>query len=122
MPIWDKLKTELDRAGRAAQQALDEGRTRLDAHRARGAADRCAQRLGYAVYRARRAGADLAPEEYQRLADDLTAAEGEVDRLETLMQDAAARRGRGTEPPSATTPPGTPPDTPPGTPEPQPPV
>lgn len=118
MPLWDKLKTELDRAGRAAQQALDEGRIRLDAHRARGAADRCAQRLGYAIYRARRAGADLAPEEYQRLADDLTAAEAEVDRLETLMQEAAARRGRGTQPPPATTPPGAPT----GTPEPQPPV
>ena len=94
MPLWDKLKTELDRAGRAAQQALDEGRVRLDAHRARGAADRCAQRLGYAIYRARATGGDIAPEEYRRLAADLTTAEAEVERLEKLMADAAAdRRG-----------------------------
>jgi hypothetical protein len=108
MPLWDKLKTELDRAGRAAQQALDEGRIRLDAHRARGAADRCAQRLGYAIYRARATGGDIAPEEYQRLAADLAAAEGEVERLEKLMVDAAAQR-QGAPPP-------------PPTPEPQPPV
>jgi len=103
MPIWDKLKTELDRAGRAAQQALDEGRTRLDAHRARAAADRCAQRLGYSIYRARKTGGDIAIEEYQRLAADLAAAEAEVDRVEKLMTDAAAKRG-GDAPPPATEP------------------
>lgn len=103
MPLWDKLKTELDRAGRAAQQALDEGRIRLDTHRARAAADRCAQRLGYAIYRARQTGGDVAPEEYQRLAADLTAAEAEVDRLEKLMTDAVAKR-RGDAPPPAAEP------------------
>lgn len=112
MPLWNKLKTELDRAGRAAQQALDEGRIRLDVHRARGAADRCAQRLGYAVYRARRAGSDVSPDEYQRLAADLTAAEAELDRLEALMQDAATRR-------RATSPAAEPPQTPPPAAEPE---
>lgn len=101
MPLWDKLKTELDRAGRAAQQALDEGRVRLDVHRARGSADRCAQRLGYAIYRARKTGGDIAPEEYQRLAADLTAAEAEVDRLEQLMTEAAAKRRDQAAPPTA---------------------
>ena len=33
MAIWDKLKTELDRAGKAAQNALDEGKVRLEAFR-----------------------------------------------------------------------------------------
>ena len=52
MPIWDKLKTELDRAGKAAQTALDEGKMRLEAFRVRQLADKAAQALGYAVYRA----------------------------------------------------------------------
>jgi hypothetical protein len=59
MPLWDKLKGELDRAGRAAQNALDEGRIQLDAFRARQRLDKAAQALGYAVYRARTAGAEL---------------------------------------------------------------
>lgn len=99
MPLWDKLKTELDRAGRAAQQALDEGKTRLDAHRARAAADKCAQRLGYAVYRARAAGGEIAPDEYRRLAADLSAAEAEVDQVEKQMSEATAKRGGGAPPP-----------------------
>ena len=74
MPILDRLKTELDRAGRAAQNALDEGRLRLELFRARQTADRSAQRLGYAVYKAKRAGEELSTEQYAGLAADLTAA------------------------------------------------
>ena len=33
MPLWDKLKTELDRAGKAAQVALDEVKLRLEVFR-----------------------------------------------------------------------------------------
>lgn len=92
MAIWNKLKTELDRAGRAAQQAIDEGKLRLDMHRARSSADRCAQRLGYAVFRARAEGRELPAEEYARLASDLAAAEAEAKRFETLLQEAEQRR------------------------------
>ena len=35
MAIWDKLKTELDRAGKAAQSVVDEGKVRLEAFRTR---------------------------------------------------------------------------------------
>ena len=35
MPLIDRLKNELDRAGRAAQNALDEGRLRLELFRAK---------------------------------------------------------------------------------------
>ena len=56
MAIWDKLRTELDRAGKVAQDALDEGKTRLEAFRARQQADKAAQALGYAVFRAHRPG------------------------------------------------------------------
>ena len=93
MPIIDRLKTELDRAGRAAQNALDEGRLRLELFRARQAADRSAQRLGYAVYKARRGGGDISVEQYAAMAADLTAAEAEVARYETLLAELAVRRG-----------------------------
>ena len=92
MAVWSRLRAELDRAGRAAQQALDEGKIRLDIHRARSVADQCAQRLGYAVYRARMSGAEVVAEEYARLASDLTAAEGEVSRLTALLEQAEGRR------------------------------
>src|SRR5579872_730230 len=105
MPLWDKLKTELDRAGKAAQQALDEGKLRLEVHRARQLSDKFAQQLGYAVFHARRAGGDLPSEEYGRLSGNLTRADGEVARLERLLDEAAARRkAGGSGPPDKTHP------------------
>src|ERR671916_2581765 len=91
MPLWDKLRTELDRAGRAAQQAIDEGGDRLDAFRARQLADRAAQALGYALYRARTAGGELDPDTYARLSATLASHEAEAARLEERLKAAAAR-------------------------------
>ena len=93
MPLIDRLKNELDRAGRAAQNALDEGRLRLELFRARQTADRSAQRLGYAVYKAKRAGEDLGADQYAAFAADLTSAEAEVTRYETLLAELAVRKG-----------------------------
>jgi hypothetical protein len=91
--MWSRLKSELDRAGRAAQQAIDESKIRLDMHRARSNADKCAQRLGYAVFRARAGGSEVAADEYARLSSDLAAAEAEATRFETLLKEAEQRRG-----------------------------
>jgi hypothetical protein len=85
MAIWGKLKDELDRAGKAAQKAVDEGKVRLDLMRARQRADRAAQALGYAVYDARKVGADITAEHYHRLAGELTAAQSEVETLERQL-------------------------------------
>jgi hypothetical protein len=92
MALLEKLRQELDRAGRSAQRALDEGRLRLDLYRARQSVDRFARRLGYAVYTARKAGGDLPAEEYTAHMTNLTAAEAEVTRLETLIAEAAKDR------------------------------
>jgi uncharacterized protein involved in exopolysaccharide biosynthesis len=93
MTIWNKLKDELDKAGRAAEQAIDEGRVRLEMHRARQRADRAAQALGYAVHQARKAdGGDLSAEEYSRLSGELAAAEAEVARLEAQLRDLVGPR------------------------------
>lgn len=93
MAILDKLREELDRAGRSAQRALDEGRLRLELYRARQSADRFAQRFGYAVFRARRADSELPAEEYAAHINNLTAAEAEVTRLETLIAENSGRGG-----------------------------
>lgn len=82
MAIWDKLKTELDRAGKVAQGALDEGKTRLEAFRARQLADKAAQALGYAVFRAKQAGTEVDWQTLQRLVNALAEKEAEVQRLE----------------------------------------
>jgi hypothetical protein len=105
MALLDRLRQELDRAGKSAQRALDEGRIRLELYRARQSADRFAQRFGYAVYRARKAGGELPVEEYTAHVNNLTAAEAEVSRLETLLAEATKGRVNPFDPPASTTPP-----------------
>jgi len=92
MALLDRLRQELDRAGKSAQRALDEGRLRLDLYRARQSLDRFAQRFGYAVYRAKKAGVELTVEENAAHMGNMTAAEAEVTRLETLVAEAAKQR------------------------------
>jgi hypothetical protein len=91
MAIWGRLKQELDRASRAAQGAIDEGRVRLEVFRARQRADRAAQALGYGVHRARRDGRELAAEEYDRLLAEIAQAEAEIERLEAQIAEARHR-------------------------------
>jgi hypothetical protein len=109
MAIWDKLRTELDRAGKAAQSALDEGKVRLEAFRTRQLADKAAQAFGYAVYRAKQSGQDLDPETYARLTATLSTHEAEAARLEQQLRDFGPPKSdqRAAEPPpaSSTTPP-----------------
>ena len=92
MPLWDKLKQELDRAGTVAKGALDEGKIRLEAFRVRQLADKAAQTLGYAVYRARAAGGELDADSYARLAAALSAHEAEVKRLEDQLEAMGAKK------------------------------
>ena len=67
MALLDRLKQELDRAGKVAQDAFDDGKTRLEAFRTRQLADKAAQALGYAVYRSKKSGGDLDAATYDRL-------------------------------------------------------
>ena len=104
MAIWDKLRTELDRAGKAAQDALDEGKTRLEAFRARQLADKAAQALGYAVFRARQAGTEVDWATLQRLVNALAEKEAEVQRLEKELSSTPEKPDMN---PPATEPPAT---------------
>lgn len=105
MPLWDRLRQELDRAGHAAQGALDEGRVRLDAFRARQLADKAAQAIGWAVYRARQRGQELDADTYARLSSTLAAHEAEAARLdqqlETMAEERRSRRSPASAPPPA---------------------
>jgi len=103
MALWNKLKTELDRAGKVAQTALDEGKLRLEAFRARQLADKAAESLGYAVFRAKQSGQDVDWESLQRLVNALAEREGEVRRLEDQLRAAGKKDdGAKSEPPHAT--------------------
>lgn len=93
MPIWNSLKRELDKAGQAAQGALDEGRIRLEAHRAKQRAESAAASLGFAVYRARAGGGELEVERYNVLAANLAAAEAEAARLEAQLAGMKGSQG-----------------------------
>jgi len=105
MAIWDKLKTELDRAGKVAQGALDEGKTRLEAFRARQLADKAAQALGYAVFRAKQAGTEVDWTTLQRLVNALAEKELEVHRLEKELA-ADDKKDETASPPPEEPPPG----------------
>lgn len=105
MAIWDKLKTELDRAGKAAQDALDEGKTRLEVFRARQQADKAAQALGYAVFRARQTGGEVDWHTLQRLVNALAERETEVARLEKELADEDKKTDSATPPPATDAPP-----------------
>lgn len=93
MAVWSKLKGELDRAGRAAQGAIDEGKIRLDVMRARQLADKAAQAIGYAVYRARKTGEEINPDTYARLSSTLAAHEAEITQIETKLEELRMARG-----------------------------
>jgi hypothetical protein len=97
MAIWDSLKGELDKAGRAAQGALDEGKLRLDSHRAKQRAEAAAASLGFAVYRARVGGGELETERYSVLAANLASAEAELARIEAQISELAGKRKTGAE-------------------------
>jgi len=100
MALLDRLKQELDRAGKAAQDAFDDGKTRLEAFRTRQLADKSAQALGYAVFRAKKSGRELDAATYDRLAATLETHDSEAARLEADIelkrQQAAASRGSST--------------------------
>ena len=86
MAFIDKLKEELDRAGRAAQGALDEGKTRLEAFRTRQLADKASQALGYAVFRAKQGGGEVDADTYSRLAATLATHDAEASKYEAEIE------------------------------------
>ena len=99
MAVWDNLKRELDtagkglqdvleKAGKATQGAIEEGKVRVDAFRERQLADRAAQALGYAIFRAEQSGTQLDSDTKARLTATLSEREAEAGRLESQLNRA----------------------------------
>lgn len=86
MALWNTLRTELDRAGKAAQHAIDEGKLRLEILRARQFADKAAQALGYALHRDASGLQPLDDPARQRLLAAVKERLAEVERLEGLAK------------------------------------
>src|SRR5450759_5900077 len=86
MALLDRLKQELDRAGKVAQGASDDGKTSLEAFRTRPLADKAPQALGYAVYRSKKSGGDLDAATYDRLKATLETHDSEAARLEAEIE------------------------------------
>src|SRR6266542_2767991 len=106
MALFDKLKEELDRAGKAAQGAFDEGKIRLEAFRTRQLADKAAQALGYAVFRAKQGGSEVDADTYSRLSATLATHDAEAARYEAELdrkrkESAANRAAAAAEPASS---------------------
>lgn len=109
MGLWEKVQKELDRAGTAARDALDEGKIRIELFRVRQLADKAAQSLGYAFHRAKRDGKELDTETFERLDGALRAQEDEARRLEgelaKAMNRASDTKPETPEPPKPDSPP-----------------
>jgi hypothetical protein len=86
MALLDRLKQELDRAGKVAQDAFDDGKTRLEAFRTRQLADKAAQALGYAVFRSKKSGGELDAATYDRLKATLETHDSEAAKLESEIE------------------------------------
>lgn len=92
MTIWDKVKEGIDKAGKAAQDVIDDGKTRIDAYRAREQADKAAEALGYAVFRATELTNELEADSKERLVQSLREYDREARRLETKLADETAAK------------------------------
>ena len=100
MSMWDQFQRELDKAGDAARNVLDEGKLRIELFRVRQLADKAAESLGYAIHRAKRDGRELEADVMTRLDSALGAHETEVQRIEAELEKL--RKGDAEEPAGAT--------------------
>jgi len=100
MAIWDKVKQGIDKAGKAAQDVFDEGKLRIDAYRARELADKAAEALGYAVFRASESGGELEAEAKSRLMNAMRERETEARKLEAELAAERAAAGEPAAPPT----------------------
>jgi hypothetical protein len=85
MGLIDRLSTGIENLGRKANQALDEGKLRMDLLRVRRRRDNAARDLGYVVYRQSR-GTAAAEGEVDFWVRKIGEAEEEVARLEEALR------------------------------------
>jgi hypothetical protein len=86
MSLRDKITQGFDRAVKATESAIDEGKLRVQAYQARQRADKKAETLGYAVARARAVATELDASSLATLVDAVNAADAEASALETKVK------------------------------------
>lgn len=103
MSLMDRVAAGLETLGRKANQALDEGKLRMELMRARRRMDGAARDLGYITYR--QAKGSPAPQgEIESLTRRIAEGEAEAARLQTEIDALrSARRGESPDAPAATT-------------------
>jgi hypothetical protein len=84
MSFMDRFAAGIESLGRRANQALDEGKLRMEVLRARRRLDHAARALGYLTYRQFR-GEPANQAEIDSLTRRMTEAEAEAERLEAAI-------------------------------------
>ena len=94
MSLMDRFAAGLETLGKRANQALDEGKLRVDLLRARRRMDGSARDLGYVTYR--QAKGQGAPEgEIESLTRRIAEAEAEIGRIQAAIDKLRAEPSRG---------------------------
>ena len=90
MSLRDKISQGFDRAVKATESAIDEGKLRVQAYQSRQRADKKAETLGYAVARARATGIALDEASLTALVDAVNAADAEATALDIKLKPEKA--------------------------------
>jgi hypothetical protein len=90
MSLWDKVSAGVNKAAKAAESAVDEGKQRLQAYQARQRADKKAESLGYAVARAKAENREPDEASMKALVDSVIAADQEATLLEKSSREPEA--------------------------------
>jgi len=91
MGFIDRVAAGIDQLGKKAQQALDEGKLRVDLSRVRHRKDNAARDLGYLTYRQSK-GEVLPDGEVEVLLRRMTAAAEEIAKLEARIEQVRGRQ------------------------------
>ena len=92
MSLFDRFAAGLETLGKKANQALDEGKLRVELVRARRRMDNAARDLGYLTYRQAK-GTAAAPADVEVLTRRIAEAEAAVERLEAQIAEVRRHQG-----------------------------
>ena len=92
MNLFDRFAAGLETLGKKANQALDEGKLRVQLVRVRRRMDNAARDLGYITYRQSK-GTQASPADVEALTRRITDAETAAARIESEIQQLKERSG-----------------------------
>lgn len=85
MKLFDRFAAGLETLGKKANQALDEGKLRVELMKARRRMDAAARDLGYLTYRQAK-GSQAPPADVEALTQRIAEAEGAAARIEGQLE------------------------------------